>query len=120
MASGGTLTITTRPLDAFDPGDDGALRSTREISLHQQIAFSIADTGCGIDPSVEDRVFEPFFTTKRASGHAGLGLSTVYGIVRQSRGMIRVASGAGRGTCFTISFPAAANASRGLDSRVAS
>jgi CheY-like chemotaxis protein len=71
-----------------------------------RVGFSVGDTGVGMDPDVAARVFEPFFTTKGAGHRVGLGLSTVYGIVKQSGGDIAIDTEPGRGTCITISFPA--------------
>ncbi|MGB5575414.1 MAG: response regulator, partial [Thermoanaerobaculia bacterium] len=64
------------------------------------------DSGTGIDPSIQGQIFEPFFSTKDPSEGTGLGLSTVYGIVQQSGGYIRVESELGRGACFEVYLPA--------------
>jgi PAS domain S-box-containing protein len=95
MGPGGRLTIRTR-LDRVDGADRGVL--------------IVEDTGHGMDDATLARVFEPFFTTKETGRGTGLGLSTVYGIVKQSGGEIAVESEPGRGTTFTISLPAAGRA----------
>jgi NO-binding membrane sensor protein with MHYT domain/signal transduction histidine kinase/ActR/RegA family two-component response regulator len=98
MPMGGVVTVETGNVnldEAFAGKHPGA-------STGPHVAIAISDTGGGIDESVRTRLFEPFFTTKAQGKGTGLGLATVYGIVRQSGGFIRVDSELGRGTTFTI------------------
>jgi PAS domain S-box-containing protein len=101
MPQGGRLTIDTGDvrLSAADvAGQEGAAPGN-------YVAISVADTGQGMLPEVVDRAFEPFFTTKPLGHGTGLGLSQVYGFVRQSGGLIRIESAPGEGTSVRLCLP---------------
>ena len=89
-------------VDAMPQGGSITIRSYRE---NKWLVFRVSDTGIGMSPEIKARCFEPFFTTKGLQG-TGIGLSMVYGIVRGHGGDIFVESEEGRGTTFTIRFPA--------------
>jgi PAS domain S-box-containing protein len=95
-------------VNARDAMPDGGRLTLATAVDGNAIVVRVADTGTGMDAATCERIFEPFFTTKDAGEGTGLGLSTVYGIVRQSGGQIRVDSAPGEGTTFTVSLPAAA------------
>jgi two-component system, cell cycle sensor histidine kinase and response regulator CckA len=103
MPAGGTIRLATgsRELDA----DDGPRLIGVPIPPGHYALLSVTDTGHGMDPNTLAHVFEPFFTTKPLGSGTGLGLATVYGIVKQSGGFVWVESKPGGGTTFTVSLP---------------
>ncbi len=103
MFRGGTLTIATRAV-TLGPGTthDGA-----DVRPGRYAELRVTDTGCGMPPEVLAHLFEPFFTTKGIGEGTGLGLATVYGIVRQSGGHVAVETAVGAGTTFRVYLPAA-------------
>jgi signal transduction histidine kinase len=105
MPDGGSVTVSTANLDV---GGDGAGRA--EVPPGSYAVLTVTDTGTGMDEATRARVFEPFFTTKGPGKGTGLGLATVYGIVRQSGGYVEVESAVGSGSAFRIYLPRAGQA----------
>jgi CheY-like chemotaxis protein len=104
MPKGGKLRIGTASVEI---GDD-YVRQHLESRAGTFVCVTITDSGCGMDRQTLERIFEPFFSTKEVGKGTGLGLATVYGIVKQHRGWVEVSSQVGSGTTFKIYFPATA------------
>jgi len=101
MDANGDLTIKTRNVEIERPYKRGA----EVMPAGDYVKIDVADTGSGISPDILERIFEPFFSTKDVGSGTGLGLSTVYGIIKQSKGYIFVDSVVGQGTTFSLYFP---------------
>ena len=103
MPDGGTLTITTADVVLGEQYS----RTDGSVVAGPQVMLSVSDTGAGMTPDVQAHLFEPFFSTKEVGKGTGLGLATVYGVVKQSQGNIFVYSEPGQGSTFEVYFPAA-------------
>jgi signal transduction histidine kinase len=103
MPTGGTLSITTR--NVVIAADDPAF--VDDVAPGQYVMVTVADTGVGMNPETLERAFEPFYTTKEVGKGSGLGLSQLYGFVRQSGGTARIASTVAGGTTVTVYLPKA-------------
>lgn len=114
MPAGGTLTIEMRNLTLRASGDapglvtEEGVAAPPDLQAGPHVLLAVQDTGAGMPPEIEARLFEPFFTTKEPGPGTGLGLATVFGIVKQNRGSIQVETEPGRGTTVRVYFPRAA------------
>ncbi len=113
MPNGGTLQITARNA----PRPKGERRPDGEVKPGDYVQITVTDTGIGMDEATRTRMFEPFFTTKPQGQGTGLGLSTVYGFVRQCGGSISVLSTPGKGTSIELLLPRASGAAATPKSR---
>ena len=110
MPQGGKITIETANLEA----DAAYVRLHPSTPRGSYVLLNVGDTGIGMSEEVSSRIFEPFFSTKALGKGTGLGLSTVFDIVKQSGGVISVASVPGQGTTFSIRFPRVEEAAAGI------
>lgn len=98
MPKGGQLTVTTGNVEIKPP-------DLQEVPAGSYVLLTVTDSGTGMDPATLSHLFEPFYTTKEKGRGTGLGLSTVYGIINQSSGHIRVSTEVGKGTSFRVYLP---------------
>ena len=118
MPDGGQITLTTKNTEL----DRDSLTGQSVGKPGSYVELSISDTGTGMTPEVQERIFEPFYTTKEKGKGTGLGLASVYGIVKRINGEVAVHSEAGVGTIFNIYSPVSdsrVSAGRGLDRKKA-
>ncbi|HMJ91776.1 MAG TPA: response regulator [Candidatus Acidoferrum sp.] len=111
MPKGGALKIST----GIETIGQAFADQNPEASAGEFVYLEVADTGCGIAPENVSKIFEPFFTTKEVGKGTGLGLATVYGIVKQHRGWITLQTAVDRGTVFKIFIPAVSGRAEAVD-----
>lgn len=102
MPQGGEISIETESMKLTSP----LFRDRVSVPAGEYVVVRVKDEGTGISPDAMQKIFEPFYTTKRTGEGTGLGLSTAYGIVKQTGGFIFADSEIGQGTCFSLLFPA--------------
>jgi len=105
MSGGGDLVVKTENIII-----DKNYETTFEVKPGKYVKISVADTGLGMDETTRQRIFEPFFTTREMGRGTGLGLASVYGIIKNHEGFINVFSEPGEGTTFTVNLPASGKA----------
>jgi two-component system, cell cycle sensor histidine kinase and response regulator CckA len=103
MPQGGRLTLET----AMDLVSESDSRASPDLPPGRYALLTVSDTGTGMDPAIVPNIFDPFFTTKEPGRGTGLGLATVYGIVKQAGGHVEVETAPGAGATFRLYFPAA-------------
>jgi len=104
MPAGGRLLIKTENIVIDNTGD----KALPELEAGNYVKLTVSDTGMGIEPEIQERIFDPFFTTKESTGgekHSGLGLAMVFGIVKGHSGTVKLESGMGEGSVFSIYLP---------------
>ncbi|MBE0583457.1 MAG: response regulator [Desulfofustis sp.] len=97
----GRIIIETGTVDI----DDATAAGNPDAAVGRYVVLTVSDTGCGIDPETLAHLFEPFYTTKQVGEGTGLGLATVYGIIKQNNGFVEVRSEVGQGTTFSVYVP---------------
>src|SRR5205807_6409619 len=113
MPKGGVLAIKISLMDV----DARHLQHHSDAHAGRFVCLTAADTGCGIPSENLRRIFEPFFTTKEVGKGTGLGLATVYGIVKQHQGWVEVESEVGKGTTFSVFLPCSGEAAAAAEAQ---